>query len=145
MQDNILKQNGLRITENRKIVLNVLEEKHEPMTADEIFLKARKQHGLNYSTIYRILSVLTEKNIILKSVGGNGISYYQLNNHNHSHYLVCSQCHKRIPIDGCPLDELGERLVEKTGFHITGHNLEFIGECPECMGKKNLMNHQEPV
>jgi Fur family ferric uptake transcriptional regulator len=28
-------------------------------------------------------------------------------------------------------------LVEKTGFHITGHNLEFIGECPECIKKKS--------
>lgn len=141
MQDNILKKNGLRITENRKLVLEVLEEKHEPMTADEIYLMARQKRELNYSTVYRILSILTDKNIILKNVGGNGISYYQLNNHNHSHYLVCSECHKRIPIDGCPLDEISDKLVEKTGFHITGHNLEFIGECPECIKKENDKKH----
>lgn len=141
MKDDILKKNGLRITENRKTVLDVLEENHEPMTADEIFLKARQKRELNFSTVYRILSVLTEKNIILKNVGGNSIAYYQLNNHNHSHYLVCSECHKRIPIDGCPLDEIGDKLVETTGFHITGHNLEFIGECPECIEKEKNGNN----
>lgn len=136
MQDNILKKNGLRTTESRKLVLEVLEKKQEPMTADEIFLQVKQQHGLNFSTVYRILSALTEKNITLKCVGGNGIAYYQLNNHSHSHYLVCSECHKRIPIEGCPLNEISDKLVEKTGFHITGHNLEFIGECPECIEKK---------
>ncbi len=137
MQENILKKNGLRITENRKVILDILEAKHEPKTADEIYLQARLQHELNFSTVYRVLSVLTEKNIILKSVGGDGKAYYQINSHNHSHYLVCSECRKRVPIEDCPLDAIGEKLVEKTGFHITGHNLEFIGECPECIRKKN--------
>lgn len=136
MQDNILKKNGLRATESRKAVLDVLEESHKPMTADEIYLHSRQLHELNYSTVYRILSALTEKSIILKSIGGDGIAYFQLNNHNHSHYLVCSECHKRIPIDGCPLDEMGKKLVEETGFLITGHNLEFIGECPDCLKKE---------
>lgn len=136
MQEDILKKNGLRTTQSRKAVLRVLEQNHEPMTADEIFLQTRQQHELNFSTVYRILSALVEKNMILKSVGGDGVSYYQLNNHNHSHYLVCSECHKRVPIDGCPLDEMSKKLIEETGFLITGHNLEFIGECPECLKRE---------
>lgn len=137
MQEDILKKNGLRITKNRMLVLGILSDRQEPLTADEIYLKARQLHDLNFSTVYRILSALSNKSIVLKSVGGDGVSYYQLNNHNHSHYLVCSECHKRIPIDECPLKEIGDRLVEKTGFHITGHNLEFIGECPECIRKQD--------
>lgn len=137
MQEDILKKNGLRITKNRMLVLGILSDRQEPLTADEIYLKARQLNDLNFSTVYRILSALSNKSIVLKSVGGDGVSYYQLNNHNHSHYLVCSECHKRIPIDECPLKEIGDRLVEKTGFHITGHNLEFIGECPECIRKQD--------
>jgi Fe2+/Zn2+ uptake regulation proteins len=140
MQDDILKKNGLRITENRRLILEILEKEQEPMTADEIFLEMRKQRELNFSTVYRILSALTEKEILLKSIGGDKIAYYQLNKHNHSHYIVCSECRKRVPIEDCPLEEIGEKLVEKTGFHITGHNLEFIGECPECMKKKEMTN-----
>lgn len=138
MQDKILKDNGLKITGNRRLMLEILEEKHEPVTADEIFLEARKKSELNFSTVYRILSVLTEKNIVMKSIRDDGKFYYQINNHQHNHYLVCSECRKRIPLEECPLKEIGEKLVEKTGFHITGHNLEFIGECPECMKKHAL-------
>lgn len=136
MHENVLKESGLKNTQNRKLILEVLEASHEPMTAEEIFIQARLQHELNFSTVYRTLSTLTEKKIIIKNVGRDGKSYFQYNNHSHSHYLVCSECRKRIPIDGCPLKEIGENLIKQTGFHITGHNLEFIGECPECFKKK---------
>ncbi len=136
MQEHILKNSGLKITESRKLVLKALEEGHDPMTAEDIYKQVRQQHALNFSTVYRILSALTEKNITFKSVGSDGLFYYQLKDHNHSHYLVCSECHKRVSIEGCPLHEIDEKLTEKTGFNITGHNLEFIGECPECIRKK---------
>ncbi len=136
MQENVFKKNGLKNTESRKIILEVFEKTHEPMTAEEIFLLTRQRHELNFSTVYRTLSTLTEKGIILKNVGGDGKAYFQINSNKHSHYLVCSDCRKRIPIDGCPLEEIGQNLVKQTGFHITGHNLEFIGECPECFEKK---------
>lgn len=136
MQEDILRKSGLKVTENRKQVLKVLEEEQGPLSADEIFQKMKQQNSLDYSTVYRILSIFTKKNIILKNVGGNGIAYYQLNDDNHSHYLICSQCHKKVMIEGCPLEEISQKLVEKTGFHITGHNLEFIGECPDCIKKK---------
>lgn len=137
MQENVLKRNGLKNTENRKLILEVLEETHEPMTADEIFTYTRQHHELNFSTVYRTLSTLTEKGITLKNVGGDGKAYFQINNSNHSHYMVCKECRKRIPIDGCPLKEMADKLGKNTGFHITGHNLEFIGECPECWKEKH--------
>lgn len=139
MQEDVFKKNGLKNTQNRKLILEVLEETQEPMTADEIFLQTRQYHELNFSTVYRTLSTLTEKGIALKNIGGDGKSYFQINNNKHSHYIMCSECRKRIPIDGCPLEDMAEKLGKNTGFHITGHNLEFIGECPECF-KKNHKN-----
>lgn len=137
MKEHLLKENGLKNTAGRVLILNVLEDSKEPMTADEIYIRTRQEKNLNFSTVYRTLSILSEKKIILKNISGDGKAYYQINNHSHSHYLVCSECRKRIPIDQCPLKEIGEKLVEQTGFHITGHNLEFVGECPECFERKN--------
>ncbi len=137
MQEKILREKGLRITDNRKLILEVIEDAKEPITADEIFIRTRQRNVLNFSTVYRSLSILTEKGIVLKSIREDGKSYFQINNHNHSHYLVCSECRKRVPIEECPLKEIGDRLAGKTGFHITGHNLEFVGECPECITKKD--------
>ncbi len=136
MNENLLRENGLKSTESRILILKVLDGAREPMTADEIFMETRQKRELNFSTVYRTLSVLVDKMILLKNIGGDGKAYYQINSHTHSHYLVCSECRKRVPIDVCPLKEIGDKLVEETGFHITGHNLEFIGECPDCIEKR---------
>lgn len=137
MKENVLKNNGLKSTEGRKLILDILESAYEPMTADEIFVLARQKRELNFSTVYRTLSTLAEKSIIMKNIGGDGKSYYQLSSEGHCHYLVCSECHRRIAIDGCPFEEMRENIANETGFHITGHNFEFVGECPECFEKKN--------
>jgi len=131
--DVILKENGLKSTKSRKLILDILERAQEPMSAEEIFINVRHQDELDFSTVYRTLSTFTQKLITLKNIEDDGKSYYQLNNHKHSHYLVCSECRKRILLDSCPLEEMTVNLEKKTGFHISGHNLEFIGECPECL------------
>ncbi len=136
MEDNIFFKFGLKKTENRMHIMEILEENSEPMTAETIFVEMRKKHTCNFSTVYRILSILTEKGIVLKSTDTDKKAYFQMNNAKHNHYLTCMKCHKKIPIDGCPLEKMGRELKEKTGFRIMGHNLEFIGECPECIEKE---------
>lgn len=134
--EDLFKKNGLKGTENRKAIVAILSSNPEPMTAENIFIEMRKKREVNFSTVYRILSILSEKGILLKCAGNDGKAYFQINNEEHSHYLTCVRCHRKIPIDCCPLEQIGKELVKKTGFRIMGHNLEFLGECPECMKKE---------
>ena len=41
MQENILRKKGLKTTESRKIILKVLSNQREPLTADAIFHEAK--------------------------------------------------------------------------------------------------------
>jgi Fur family ferric uptake transcriptional regulator len=36
-----------------------------------------------------------------------------------------------------PLNQIEDELYESTVFEIIGHNLEFVGLCPECSKKIN--------
>ena len=136
MQEDIFLINGIKRTENRKIIVDTLSRSHEPMTAEMIYLEIRNDRNINLSTVYRILSIMTDKGIVCKSMGADGKAYFCIHGNEHNHYLTCVRCNRKIPIDGCPLEQMGKDLVEKTGFRITGHNLEFLGECPECVEKK---------
>ncbi len=137
MSYSIFKEKGLKDTINRELVFDVMDEYKGPMTAEQIYNLVYVKKKADFSTIYRTLSVFTEKNITNKCMGTDGVAYYQLYNQHHAHYIVCSECHKKIIIDECPLVKASEDLMEKTGFQITGHNLEFIGICPECILKNN--------
>ncbi|HML36278.1 MAG TPA: transcriptional repressor [Bacillota bacterium] len=136
MKQNILQESHLKDTKRRRAVLHVLENSDSPMAADKIYSQVIKSAPMSVSTTYRILSVLSEKGILLKNLSQDGKTYYQINNRQHRHYLTCTSCNETIVIDDCPLNALEDELNKDTGYIITGHHLEFTGICPKCAGKK---------
>lgn len=132
MNNNILKSSDLKTTKRRMAILLILEKSSVPMTAEDIYSIVVKDVHMSLSTTYRTLGTLSEKGILIKNLRQDGKTYYQINNHQHKHQLVCNLCNQTIPIDDCPLTKLEENLTEQTGFTITGHSLEFSGICPRC-------------
>ncbi len=135
MNKQILIENDLKLTDNRLLILDVFQDSDSPMSADDIY-EQLKDKKINLSSIYRNLAIMVEKEILVKNIGYNGISYYQLNDHKHKHHLICSECHQVIPLDFCPIMAFKSKIEEDTNFIITGHNFEFIGICPKCQNKK---------
>lgn len=133
MEADLLKSANMKSTKKRRLILSILEEKQGAMTADEIYDKTRHQLPMSASTIYRALNIMAENHLIVKNHCQDGKIYFQLNRHTHQHQLVCSICKEVVPIDECPLDELEKKLMDKTGYTITGHFLEFTGICPHCL------------
>lgn len=129
---NLLKEKNLKVTKNRKIILKSLQKEENPISAEELFDKLKRENEIDLSTIYRNLNILEEKGVLLKTTNLDGINYYQINNSNHKHFLTCNNCHKKFVIEDCPVHELEEKIEKETGFIINGHNFEFTGICPDC-------------
>ena len=126
---------GLKWTKQRKKVYDVLLAANEPLSAVQIYNRVeRGNEDCDYamSTIYRILTSFEEKSLVNKTNWmGDGTVVYELNRGGHTHYAVCLECHKRIPLKNCPFAHV--HLEEDTGdFTITGHKLEVYGYCKDC-------------
>ncbi len=137
MKHNILQESHLKDTKRRRAVLHVLENSGAPMAADRIYSQVVKSVPMSVSTTYRILAALSEKGILLKNLSQDGKTYYQINSHQHKHYLTCTLCNNTIEIKDCPLNALEDELNKDTGYIITGHHLEFTGICPECASRNH--------
>ena len=129
---------GVKWTKQRKCVYEILSSAEEPVSAARIYQMILQQEGqVSYavSTVYRILSVFEEKGIVLKdSRSQDGNSVYELNRGQHTHYAVCLECHRRIPLKNCPFAHV--HLEADTGeFTVTGHKLELYGYCRDCEKK----------
>lgn len=129
--EDLLKDKNLRITKQRKMILEAIEAAENPISAEEIF-EDIKDEGLDLSTVYRNLNILEEKSVLLKTTNIDGISYYQLHTDSHKHFITCNICHSKYIIENCPIHELEDQVENETGFQITGHNFEFTGICPSC-------------
>ena len=139
LERDIWKACALKSTPGRRAVREVLEESRGPVTAEEVYRRILARGGeagsrTCLSTVYRTLSTLAEKGLLLRSAGPDGVLSYQLRGTGHRHYLICTRCGATVEIGGCPLEELERALGAETGFAITGHSLELYGLCPRCLG-----------
>lgn len=126
---------GIKWTRQRKDVYDVLMQAPEPLSAIQIYnhIEKTEQTG-NYaiSTIYRILAVFEEKNLVIKTnFLGDDKVVYELNKGEHIHYAVCLNCHKRIPFHICPFEHM-HKNIEENEFLVTEHKLELYGYCKQC-------------
>lgn len=132
-KENILTRKGCRFTKSRKAVVDMLEKAEVPITAEDIYISIKDQGAAaNLSTVYRTLELMESKGLVEKVLLNDGKARYKLTGDGHKHLLVCTNCHKTIALNVCPLIALEKDIGEKTQYSITGHRLEIYGVCPEC-------------
>ncbi len=131
---------GIKWTKQRRSVYRVLWEASEPLNAIQIYsLASRDADSEEYavSTVYRILAVFEQKGLVEKTVWmEDGTAVYALNRGMHTHYAVCLECHRRIPLQSCPFAHMHMDSAAE-GFTVTGHKLELYGYCKDCRRQQN--------
>jgi Fur family ferric uptake transcriptional regulator len=135
VEDDILTALGIKVTKQRKVIIEILENATKPMTVEDIYDKIDKENRMNFSTVYRTINMLSEKGVLKKIGKPGGKVYYEIYKHKHHHILECSECKAQIEIDQCPIEALEVEINEKTGFVITEHSLKLEGLCPRCAHK----------
>ena len=132
--EHALRQRGYKITPQRRTILNAIVSSHEHLTPAAIHERVCQEHpGIGLVTIYRTLEILAGLGLICEIHGaGNYRSYLMRRPAEHHHHLVCSECGTVVDFTDCDLGELEHKLIEETDFKISGHILEFVGQCREC-------------
>ncbi|SBW26079.1 Fur family transcriptional regulator [Protofrankia symbiont of Coriaria ruscifolia] len=126
-------QQDLRLTPQRRAVLEVLRAAHSHPTAAEVYDRVRQvAPGIGAATVYRSLGLLVQAGHALELSLGNGTAArYDGNTRRHDH-LVCDRCGQAVDIDLPSPVEMVDELARSTGFAITGYDLQFRGLCPSC-------------
>lgn len=132
-----LKKNGLKLTPQRRLIVEAIHDASEHLTAEEIiaYVQARMPE-VNKSTIYRTLQLLEQVGCVYKSEFSEQSVYHHAEE-GHHHHLVCNQCGKTIDCDEDLLAPLEQLLVEKHGFQINFRHVVMSGLCEECRSSRN--------
>ena len=129
----VLKKHDLKVTSKRLAVLSILEQNPDPLSIEEItnFLRKKKIKA-DQVTIYRIIEVLQNINLVTRINFHEGKFRYELATKPHHHHAVCIKCGR---IEELPEDLFGDvigNVSKKTNFQITGHAFELFGLCHNC-------------
>ena len=135
----MLQEKNHRITTQRQVILEELGKLNTHPGADEIYKVVRRRlPRISLGTVYRNLEVLSALGKIQKLELSGSLKRFDWNTKKHYH-IRCVRCNRVDDAPIAPLNQLENDLYKATVFEIIGHNLEFIGFCPEC-SKKNSHN-----
>lgn len=140
------RRRGLRITEPRQVILELLNNTSDHLSAEDIYMAVHGDYpGIGLTTIYRTLDLLEQMGIIYRFHFGDGRSRYELIQNTqkpgHHHHLVCLNCKKIIDYDDFVDEEMKllkkveKSLSQKYNVEITHHVIQFYGICKDCQGK----------
>ncbi len=132
---DVLRDKGHKITPQRRAVINALLDCDQFPTALQLLEYVKKsQPDVSLDTVYRNLSLLKELGMVNEIQTGNqdGNRFEILTNGHHHHHVICLKCGKVQCLHFCPISNAEIEQVERNGFSIVSHSLEFYGYCREC-------------
>jgi Fur family ferric uptake transcriptional regulator len=121
----------LRMTEQRRVILEELRKVKTHPTADEVYEMVRRRlPHISMGTVYRNLDVLSESGMVRKLDFGPQMRF---DGDVSEHYHVrCVHCGRVGDLRDGPIAGLDELIKKSPDFNITGYRLEFTGICPTC-------------
>ncbi len=125
MNTKNLRKVGLKVTQPRKLILDLLDatgNKH--VTADDIYrvlIQAGEDIGL--ATVYRVLNQFEGAGLVVKHNFEGGQAFYELDSGAHHDHMVCVETGKVIEFSNQEIERLQAEIAAKHGYDIEDHSL----------------------
>ena len=131
----LLKENSLKFTKQRELVLKFLYENDGHFTPEDIYTLLKEQYpevNIGIATVYRTLTLLEASQIVSSISFGVQGKKYELGLKKHHDHLICTQCGNIIEFFDETIENRQEEIAKKFNFHMTDHTMKIIGLCENC-------------
>jgi Fur family transcriptional regulator, peroxide stress response regulator len=129
-----LTTSGFRFTPQRQQVYDVLMHKQDHPTADEVFIRAKKQMPeISHATVYNCLDALVKSGLVRQVTLDRGATRFCPNMHEHCHFY-CDACDRVYDVD-LPAT-VREAIALPKGFNAKHFDMGIHGLCADCAKKK---------
>src|SRR5688572_10167128 len=120
----------LGLTKQREVVLQVIRDAREHLTANEVFVAAKDLlPSISFATVYNSLRYLKESGHIAEIQFGNGASRFDRITHRHDH-AICTKCGKLVDIELDHPADLVKQAAKRSKFKPESLEFTLRGLCP---------------
>ena len=119
---------GLRMTGQRRVIAQVLEDSADHPDVEELYARAVEiDNGISIATVYRTVKLFEEAGILDKLEFGDGRARYEDAERDHHDHLIDMNSGEVIEFVDAEIEALQERIANKLGYELRGHRLELYG------------------
>ena len=135
--ENVLREQGTRITPQRVAILKAVESTGSHPDADTVYRHvSRELPHISRDTVYRTLSMMEEKKIIGSVLSVGNAKRYDPNTAKH-HHLICIRCRKIFDFAAEKFDRLEPPAPMIERFQVVRTTVQVEGVCDDCQSRKN--------
>jgi Fur family ferric uptake transcriptional regulator len=141
-EDNkrIIRELGLKVTQQRLTILNEIISGRSHFTAQSIFENIAKHFPeIGFATVYRFLRQLSQNGFVTEVRMGGLPARYEWANKSHHDHLTCISCGTIQEFENREIETLQERIASEFGFTLTDHILELFGQCRKCQAQSDKL------
>jgi len=131
----LLKENALKFTKQRELVLKFLYENNGHFTPEDIYTLLKEQYpdvNIGIATVYRTLTLLETSQIASSISFGVQGKKYELGLKKHHDHLICTKCGTIIEFFDETIEKKQEEIAKKFNFKMNDHTMKIIGLCEKC-------------
>ena len=129
--DATLHARGLRLTRQRRIILEVVRATDAHPTAALVYRRVRRRlPRVSLATVYRNLRTLAAEGVLTERADPSGVRF-DGNTASHDHF-TCVACGRIYDVPARADRAVRARVASRTGFEVLNHRTEFYGRCGAC-------------
>jgi Fur family ferric uptake transcriptional regulator len=122
---------GLKMTEQRKAILRVLEDSGDHPSVETVCERAKKlDPSISIATVYRTMGLLDELGLVIKHDFGQTFARFEVkpdHDHDHHHHLVDTETGQVIEFQKPELEAMIHKIAADLGYEIIDHTFEIFG------------------
>ena len=137
-------QRGARLTAIRRLILELLWRRSEPMGAYELIEDWKRVTGRTVGppTVYRALEFLIAQGLVSKLESRNAFVPCAHPEHHHiCVFFICVACGASTELEDPDIEAQLSRDAATLGFRIGRRIVEVQGTCATCAGKSGVTQH----
>lgn len=119
---------GLKMTDQRRIILRVLDQAEDHPSVEAVYERARAiDPSISMATVYRTLNLLDELDLVVRHEFKENFSRFEVNMAHH-HHLIDLETGEVHEFQNDELELLKESIARDLGFDLVDHRLELYGK-----------------
>jgi Fe2+ or Zn2+ uptake regulation protein len=125
----------MRWTQQRDVLLDVIEHAEGHLDADAVYRLARERDPrISLATVYRTLALLTQHGLVDQLHLSEEHHHYEVRTGEGHYHFVCTSCGAVLEFSGEPVQRLREELRRQYGVVVQSLDLDVAGLCARCAG-----------
>ena len=119
---------GVRLTEQRKVIAQVMSEASDHPDVDELHKRVNKiDKKISIATVYRTVKLFEESGIVEKHDFKGGKARYEESPDEHHDHLIDINSGEIVEFVDKEIEKLQVKVAEKLGYKLVDHKLELYG------------------